>query len=52
MDLCECGEAADIYMDIEGNPLDEPLCYDCWFFEMTCNPEKYIMEEEEIDGDD
>lgn len=30
-DICLCGEPATCFMDMDGDPLPEPLCHDCFF---------------------
>lgn len=42
---CECGEVAVIFMDMEGDPLPEPLCSDCFFYQSTMAME-YLPEQE------
>ena len=27
---CSCGERATVYMDLEGDPLEPPLCAECF----------------------
>lgn len=32
---CTCGEPATVFMDSDGDPLDTPMCFDCFFFHET-----------------
>lgn len=36
---CECGKVATIFCDINGDPLPELLCYDCFFVQTTMEME-------------
>ena len=51
---CECGDVAIIFCDINGDPLPEPLCSDCFFFQTTMHMEHLPEQEfeEPNDGND
>ena len=31
---CECGDVATIFYDDEGNELPEPICKECYYFQI------------------
>ena len=47
---CECGDVAIIFCDIHGDPLPEPLCSDCFFYQTTMHMEH--LPEQIMDGDE
>ncbi|MCP4427167.1 MAG: hypothetical protein GY803_21990 [Chloroflexi bacterium] len=42
-DSCECGDAAEVFMTMDGEPLPNPMCFDCFFF-MTTMTDGYEAE--------
>jgi hypothetical protein len=41
---CECGDVATLFATADGDPLPEPMCQDCWFYQLTMH-EQYLPEQ-------